>query len=779
MNTEEALKLFESLRVYKKGDTYAVAKPALLLVALSRCFHGKERLASINAYVEENLRISFSDEQFSFIYPFGRLSSDGLWEIKSPDKLTRTSSGDLLIGEMNEYILGGFESKLFDCLSQNKNLIKTISARLIKKYFPDKKQEAIHNVFFENLNDKMKISYKNIEEENQFKGCFKVEEEKQEKESEEKFVAYLNSLHNIKADGANALAESQAMSRYFGELYEPLPLAETIFEILGEDRQRIVILTGHAGDGKSTVALDVLKRLHGLPLSEPLTQPLKDLEKAEHPHQAGRRVSIVKDMSELSGEQRLRWLSEAFDESSSWLIVSNTGPLLNTLRDYTQTAPGDFESRILAKLNVPYTAGDLETHTLTEFAKDLVILNMTRLDNIEIGASLLLRMLEHSGWDECAGCSIEEACPLLFNRCALRDSGTQAVERVRWIYQRLTAYEQRLTLRQMVAHLAFSLTGGMSCEEAKTSVGASTTQGPDRATNGLEEILFSECFFGYQHGKLLPATNRLKAVELTRRQFFGAPIAVDFDRQLLSATGWEWADLPDSLVHLEKRWRILASEATGGRWRFALRRLLYFFGKPKSDYDRQAATYFDTFLQSPRLRDFDRWRASGKLDLSSLDQDDFCRICLRVLLEIYSGFSSGQFSSDSDEYLYLTLRRPDRAVVQPTQLVVAKISFDDFDFGYDSLKRLLLLRYKQGKPSLPLTLPLLDFIQRHHEGQLGTEISQIHLSQIEWFRSELLKRVSVNRNPNDIIMLRARINGETCQHRYFLDLESKELGFKK
>ncbi|UYM16282.1 hypothetical protein [Endozoicomonas euniceicola] len=38
------------------------------------------------------------------------------------------------------------------------------------------------------------------------------------------YVSYLNSLHNLGAGGANALAESQALNEYFAELYEPFPI---------------------------------------------------------------------------------------------------------------------------------------------------------------------------------------------------------------------------------------------------------------------------------------------------------------------------------------------------------------------------------------------------------------------------------------------------------------------------------------------------------------------------------------------------------------------------
>ena len=42
--------------------------------------------------------------------------------------------------------------------------------------------------------------------------------------------------------GANALAETQALSPYFGELYEPFPLIDRLVEALTDKVKRVVLL---------------------------------------------------------------------------------------------------------------------------------------------------------------------------------------------------------------------------------------------------------------------------------------------------------------------------------------------------------------------------------------------------------------------------------------------------------------------------------------------------------------------------------------------------------
>ena len=75
------------------------------------------------------------------------------------------------------------------------------------------------------------------------------------------FISYLNSLHNLTPAGANALAESQINTTYFNEIYSEFPIVQHIYNLLIKDKNNIIIITGHAGDGKSTIAFDLIKRL--------------------------------------------------------------------------------------------------------------------------------------------------------------------------------------------------------------------------------------------------------------------------------------------------------------------------------------------------------------------------------------------------------------------------------------------------------------------------------------------------------------------------------------
>lgn len=770
---EDIFNTFLNVRVKTHKGSYLPNKPLVLLVALARCQQGKNRLAPFYIY-EESLALVYREfGNLNAVFPFGRLPADGIWEILGDAELHRNKSGDLIRSELlTKSVLGGFPAHVYEALSGDRNLLINVAIKLLEKYIsPEKSNATILKLGLslpssDYISTQSDINIMDITETAMVRNRIG--------DQANNFIAYLNSLHNLGSSGANALAESQAINPYFGELYSPFPLINELAVALTDGVSRMVVLTGHAGDGKSTAALDVLKKLRGLPPTAPLGKPM--MEREEIPTASGL-VSIVKDMSEISAERRQQWLHQAFNEPGSWLVISNTGPLLSSLTDYAKSAGigRGIESAILDRLDRPLDGSRLDKHTLHGFGKELVILNLTRWNNLALVADILSRLVNHSGWGKCAACNAEAACPLMLNRKALRDAGPVAGERVRWIYQRLGAYEQRLTLRQIVAQLAIGLTGGMSCDEAFQQVAVSTAEGQDRGSKGLEQILFSEGFFGYRGGKPWSQAEGLHAVALVRRATFGAPVGVDFERRLPADAGLGWADLPHSLESLANHWRQRAAESAGVRWRFALRRMAYLFGTVVPGKEKSAVVFLDAFVQSPSLRELDHWQTAGQLTLSHVEKNRLRTACLRVLLEVFSGFSSGQFQSQHDT-LYLTLRRPDRAVVQPTQLVVETLKFRDFDLRFDRVHGLLVLSFDKGQAELALSLPLLDYIRRRDAGELGNALSPIHQAQLDWFRAELLRVTTEARHSDDeVALLRSGIDGGVHVHRFFLDRDQSIL----
>ena len=111
------------------------------------------------------------------------------------------------------------------------------------------------------------------------------------------FVKYLNTLHRFNGNNDNATAEANYLNKYASDILVPdLKLVETI-EIALKSFHK-VLLTGFAGDGKTTIARIIAKRN----LQEPRT--IIQQENSSRP------LVIIKDIC--------KWISE---ESFSGLLL--------------------------------------------------------------------------------------------------------------------------------------------------------------------------------------------------------------------------------------------------------------------------------------------------------------------------------------------------------------------------------------------------------------------------------------------------------------------------
>lgn len=777
----EILKEFAKIRVYQDKNGPALHKPLLALFMLSRCFHDKPRLASfqeIDRKLNQLLRLFYPEGSIKHNthYPFGKLENDGIWEVRESQSLSRTSAGHLLRNQLIDLgIHGGFLPEIYNQLIADNNLTLAAADLIANRFFDQQTKVKIFRTLdlpsetLEALASSSARSPHSDPDPVQHKEAnlrIKLAQKVSLTVPNETFISYLNSLHSLQASGANALAESQAMNPFFGDLYEPVPLVASLEKLLRDCTDRVVILSGHAGDGKSTIALDIYKKLNGLPPAAALDKPLRERESISLD---GQRITIVKDMSELGADQRQDWLLEAFSaDTGNWLIVSNTGPLLHSLRQYAKEHDRlGVESDILGELDRPLNLEHLEEHSLDGFEKPLAIVNLSRFDNTDLGARLFRRLIRHPGWRGCEDCMVHTSCPIQLNRQALLEADSSVEQRLRWIYRRISEYERRLTLRQIVAQLAYGLTGGRNCSWAKTEAEQSNLNDATTKTEALAKIIFSEGFFGFREGQPDQNAQALRAVELAHRMRLGGPVSPAYEQMIQENSGEDLLQLPQPLHELVHTWR---NAKRNTPTRTALRRLLLLFAQPRPGRESEGAEFFDVLLRSPGLRLLDESRQKKRLALNQVEVIRLRKACMEVLREAFSGFTASQFDSRDDE-LYLTLRRLDRTVIQPTQLVVGGVSFRDFELHYGQVTSLPTLEYMRDRTVvLPLSLPLLDHILRRADGEIGYTLAPIHQAQLDSFRARLMSlKESRSRQEGEITLLRADIRGHVSAYRYILD----------
>ena len=573
------------------------------------------------------------------------------------------------------------------------------------------------------------------------------------------FVSYLNTLHNVSAGNANALAEYQSTNKYFASIYEPSKMAQNIYEKLTSETEVVIVLSGHAGDGKSTVALEVLKQLRKIAPELALTQPPVPHEEV-FPN--GKRISILKDMSEHTADNRLSRFSEAIVAGSgSWLIVSNTGPLLNTLSELR----GEIEEKILGLLDQPINGQlDDSVHRIDDFDKPIYIANLSKLDNVETAVNVLKKISSHQSWNTCDQCSAKAVCPIRKNVIAIQHA-PQLTERVSWLYRLLTAYERRLTMRQMTAHLAYSVTGGTMCSEVQ---GLVSQVGPEVA---IRRHLFSELFFGFSDRKALVQTSSLFCVEQLRSHVASERTRPAVELKLQTESLRSFAPISSHIQPVFDHWRdALPKGAEGGLTRSAIRRLIFMFGARQDEH--WWGHFVEDFTGSAALQDWDIWRQKDALPTSPVTRRNLVRQILAVLSEHCIG---GTRTSSINDKLYITLRRDDMETTQPVQVVIGEYDENDFKIDFNVREKMPRLIY--GDPFagvfMRLPLPLLDFVRRRSVGDFGQDLDPIHINQLDLFCSKL---VAKKRLPaDDIRLLSIGITGEQNVFRVSIDSSIMEI----
>lgn len=563
------------------------------------------------------------------------------------------------------------------------------------------------------------------------------------------FVAYLNTLQGTDGDNKGSLAEAQARNPLFKELRVPHPLAKEILAELAGDSGGHVILTGHAGDGKSTLALEVIRALRNLPPDDPLRDGLK---KRESIVCNGRTVVVVKDLSECTPEDRAFLAGELFRPGSTdrFLLVSNTGALLSFFRENRERAGEDvatIEDRIL-------DAMDSDTRQVFSFGPlTFGVHNLARKDNLDLGMEMLKRMVHSPQWDPCRECPASEHCPLLANRDLLARHYELAANRIRLLYFRAYAYGERLTMRQMAAHFSFLLTGGSTCRAMSAQVESGADVQPERH-------LFSNLFWGDDGENELPkATRQLHAVSAMLEQGFNSRFSPGQERRFwnfggsspLAATAPELADF-ESRLRGGKKASLCGLEAASARRQY--RRLVYFLGSPPPGEKESFAEFLSAFLNSPRLLDVQGWREQpATFKAKNLVVPIYC-----VLQEEFSGMRPPEGTSRAGR-LFITLNRRESEVRQSVQLVLAKFDFQDhLELSLDAGVPVLCGIGSLDGIRLELPLPFLDYLTMRNKGELGRGLQRSYRDRIEDFKARILKTLKTG-NSHGLTLLQRRADG--------------------
>jgi len=568
------------------------------------------------------------------------------------------------------------------------------------------------------------------------------------------FVWYLNRLHNADAANDNALAEFQATDEQFPHIHVEHPLVQWILDEFQRSDPRHVILTGHAGDGKSTIALAVYKFLKGLDPHKPLPDPMPRRAEATLD---GRQIVLVKDFSEWTRESRADLLREVARTGALLLLVSNTGTLLDAFRagaqDYFGTSREEVEDALLAALEAPKAEPTLGDQPLTLGRTRLLVYNLAAMDNLDIAREIFEKMLAPERWHPCDDCTHKEDCPVIRNVQLLNSGERIAVERLFLLYRRLVEYGERLTLRQLTGHFAYTITAGLDCSEVRSD--------PPMTKRAFFGRLFFNRFFGDDGEDIDLSAVQLAAVRTVRRADFGSFPRPELERVLWHRT--QPPRLPWRSPEAEELFETLRQEAVrpgknekerrrAANLRKQVRRLLYCFladGASGCDVNQEEVHRFLTgYLHSPGILKFTYWQKQGKID--RWDQNAFLDRILHVLQEHFAGTrlpARRKAQGRESNRIVITLSRRESGVYQTSQVVLAEYDRRLFKLYVPSpnsevFRRpvpVLEVETNGTSARLPLPLPFLDYVMRRDQGFLADSLTPAFVERLNAFRGRLIR----------------------------------------
>ncbi|KGX91863.1 P-loop NTPase family protein [Pontibacillus marinus] len=222
---------------------------------------------------------------------------------------------------------------------------------------------------------------------------------------------------------------------------------------LFESKPQSVILTGNAGDGKTRLCRMIHN--HFNEHNELTTWPEEGI--IEFPFKNGK-IRIVKDLSELKEDVILRELSLLQDNIQTqhtnktyYLIAANEGKLTKFLSQHNE---------VLSLLNKEVLKRfESHEHNSNQFS----IFNLLDVTSSVYVNRVLEDWNKDENWHPCQSCPKQDRCIIYMNH--ERTSNDHIQQKIVEQYQMLDYLDTHITLREMLIHISFMLTGGYTCED--------------------------------------------------------------------------------------------------------------------------------------------------------------------------------------------------------------------------------------------------------------------------------------------------------------------------
>lgn len=519
------------------------------------------------------------------------------------------------------------------------------------------------------------------------------------------YISYINSLHNYNAQNPNSYGEKNINNQFFKDVMVETGLSKYILKNLQGDNAHAIILTGHAGDGKTSIMYQVLSDLHiGF-------NP--DMRVCDYTLPSGRKCRCIKDFSEIPDEEKKDVLSDALNmpQTGNYVfMVANTGPLINTFGELFD----DLNDSERAKIEL-INSMDRNTGNITDIkGKKICVINVATVDNTYFATEFTEKLIQDKLWSGCEECPKNGYCYILRNRNIIKENKKRVYEFLNMHYIWLAEYGKRLTIRSMTEQLAYMITGGFDCDEVYMAESY--------------KYLFTNLFFGYIGTIKNPKALNIVAIKETSECGYDNK-RLRSDEVLLvnhafnSVFGKEISDILEDA-------KLKNSYVSG--WAELLRRA-YLFANIETDENVLLQDYEDIF--SRQFKRFLQLR-NGETTPSRVDSNLVCD----ALSMIYVG------TTNSGLMIPLTLSR-ESGLAQNVQLITGTLTTKgikiipeptkDNLFNGDKARNILKLEVDKKELQSEITLPLLNYFEELKNGIISTNVDSQLSHGIESLKAEL------------------------------------------
>lgn len=539
------------------------------------------------------------------------------------------------------------------------------------------------------------------------------------------FVSYLNTLHHASGCNEHAIAENNVSEKdcYSRQLKFEREISKKLLKIITAEDGRVVILTGHAGDGKTSILQTLVEKCSGKQMNGNDLEGDIILQNQKHIH-------YVKDMSEHEREKQISIVKEAFmaqKRKESVILISNTGPLFNVLQEL-----GIEEEKIIKILDTKTLEEDLFS---IEGVRDVPVLvaNLALFDNSDIIEKYIEKMINPALWEPCIQCEKKEYCPIYFNQNIIRKNKKQIIEFSRWYYRWNFEHGERFTVRQMIAHIAYSFTGNLNCKGIVSLVG----------NRNLKRKLYhsySNLFFGYHYekGKSVQDKNALqiRPIELLQKQcldlrkipeeyeLFVQNKFYAFDAEVEKLVGLCWKEFA-ALGEEKKQEK---------RECFQVIKRAYYMYHTKGQEENEKimrAVFSEVFVKYSEIQNRKMVPGSVKAYIR--------RLTFHALQLLFTGLAA-----EETDRIYLTVKRKGD-IPQNVQIVQGYVNRDEIEIKFEDftnvmngkIEKIIVLECKNQRAEL--TLPMLEYFYEITNGMIQTKIDPRLSQGVENIKAKIFK----------------------------------------